>query len=207
MRKSLESSGKSVEEAVENALRELSVNREDVEVEVLEESVKGLFGILGTRPARVRVTVKEKLADRVISLLRDITAEMGVHPDFTVEEDDEEIKVTLTGRNMGVLIGRRGETLNSLQYLVSLAANRNQEQRRKIVLDVEGYRRKREETLQNLAVKLADKARRRGRSVVLEPMNPQERRVIHTTLRGRDDIYTFSEGEEPFRKIVIAPRK
>ncbi|MFZ5900641.1 MAG: Jag N-terminal domain-containing protein, partial [Bacillota bacterium] len=94
MRKSLESSGKSVEEAVENALRELSVNREDVEVEVLEESVKGLFGILGTRPARVRVTVKEKLADRVISLLRDITAEMGVHPDFTVEEDDEEIKVT-----------------------------------------------------------------------------------------------------------------
>ncbi|MEW6727476.1 MAG: RNA-binding cell elongation regulator Jag/EloR [Bacillota bacterium] len=207
MRKSLESSGKSVEEAVENALRELSVNREDVEVEVLEESVKGLFGILGTRPARVRVTVKEKLADRVISLLRDITAEMGVHPDFTVEEDDEEIKVTLTGRNMGVLIGRRGETLNSLQYLVSLAANRNQEQRRKIMLDVEGYRRKREETLQNLAVKLADKARRRGRSVVLEPMNPQERRVIHTTLRGRDDIYTFSEGEEPFRKIVIAPRK
>ncbi|MGQ5712225.1 RNA-binding cell elongation regulator Jag/EloR [Desulforudis sp. DRI-14] len=162
MRKSLESSGKSVEEAVENALRELSVNREDVEVEVLEESVKGLFGILGTRPARVRVTVKEKLADRVISLLRDITAEMGVHPDFTVEEDDEEIKVTLTGRNMGVLIGRRGETLNSLQYLVSLAANRNQEQRRKIMLDVEGYRRKREETLQNLAVKLADKARRRG---------------------------------------------
>jgi len=207
LRKSLESSGKSVEEAVENALRELSVNREDVEVEVLEESVKGLFGILGTRPARVRVTVKEKLADRVISLLRDITAEMGVHPDFTVEEDDEEIKVTLTGRNMGVLIGRRGETLNSLQYLVSLAANRNQEQRRKIMLDVEGYRRKREETLQNLAVKLADKARRRGRSVVLEPMNPQERRVIHTTLRGRDDIYTFSEGEEPFRKIVIAPRK
>ncbi|MFZ5899119.1 MAG: RNA-binding cell elongation regulator Jag/EloR [Bacillota bacterium] len=207
MRKSLESSGKSVEEAIENALRELGVNREDVEVEILEESVKGLFGILGTRPARVRVTVKEKFVDHVINLLRDITAEMGVNPEFTVEEDDEQLKITLTGKNMGVLIGRRGETLNSLQYLVSLAVNKNQEQRRKIIIDVEGYRKKREETLKNLALKLADKARKKGRSVVLEPMNPQERRVIHTTLRGRDDIYTFSEGEEPFRKIVIAPRK
>jgi len=206
--RSLESSGKSIEEAVEAGLRELGISRDQVEVEVLEEPAKGLFGLLGSRPARVRLTVREGVADRARDLVERIARAMGVEPEVKVREEDEHLSVELEGKNLGVLIGRRGETLNALQYIVSLAVNKERgEERKKVFLDVEGYRKKREETLQRLAVRLADKAKRRGRSVVLEPMSPQERRIIHTTLRGRDDIYTFSEGEEPFRKIIIAPRR
>ncbi len=115
--------------------------------------------------------------------------------------------VDLEGNDLGILIGRRGETLDALQYLVNLSVNKNQEIRKKIIIDIEGYRNRREKTLQKLALKLADKARLRGRNVVLEPMSSQERRIIHTTLQGRDDIYTFSEGEEPYRKIIISPKK
>lgn len=163
--------------------------------------------MLGSRPARVRVVVKETVTDRARGFLEQVVGAMGVQADIVVEEKDEEISVGLEGKHLGVLIGRRGETLNALQYLLNLSANKDQAERRKIILDVEGYRKKREDTLVKLAVKLAEKAGRRGRSVVLEPMSPQERRIIHMTLRGRDDIYTFSEGEEPFRKIIIAPRK
>lgn len=205
--KVVEKNGKSVEEAVEAALQELGVDADQVNVEVLEEPSKGLFGILGGKPAVVRVSVKKSPAEEAVELLKSIVHAMGVEADYHWVEDDGQILVNLEGKQLGVLIGRRGETLNSLQYLVNLGFNKNREDRKKIILDIEGYRRKREDTLMRLAMKLADKAKRRGRSVVLEPMNPQERRIIHTTLRGRDDIYTFSEGEEPFRKIVIAPRK
>lgn len=205
--KAIEGSGKNVEEAAEEALRQLGVARDRVEIEVLEEASRGFLGLLGSRPARVRVVVKETVTDRARGFLEQVVGAMGVQADIVVEEKDEEISVGLEGRHLGVLIGRRGETLNALQYLLNLSANKDQAERRKIILDVEGYRKKREDTLVRLAVKLAEKAGRRGRSVVLEPMSPQERRVIHMTLRGRDDIYTFSEGEEPFRKIIIAPRK
>lgn len=208
MPKTLEVSAKNVEEAVEQGLRELGVSRADVEVEIIEEGAKGLFGFLGNRPARVRLLVKDDIAEQSKALVEKITGHMGVDPEVTVQEDEERVFVNLEGKHLGVLIGRRGETLNALQYLVSLIVNRGRgDERKKIIVDVEGYRKKREETLQTLALRLADKAKRRGRSVILEPMNPQERRIIHTTLRGRDDIYTFSEGEEPFRKIIIAPRR
>ncbi len=205
--KAIERSGKNVEEAAEEALRQLGVARDRVEIEVLEEASRGFLGLLGSRRARVRVVVKETVTDRARGFLEQVVGAMGVQADIVVEEKDEEISVGLEGKHLGVLIGRRGETLNALQYLLNLSANKDQAERRKIILDVEGYRKKREETLVRLAVKLAEKAGRLGRSVVLEPMSPQERRIIHMALRGRDDIYTFSEGEEPFRKIIIAPRK
>ncbi|ACA60721.1 RNA-binding cell elongation regulator Jag/EloR [Candidatus Desulforudis audaxviator] len=205
--KAVEGSGRSVEEAAEEALKQLGVPRDRVEIEVLEEPSRGFLGLLGSRPARVRVVLKETVSDRARDFLEQVVAAMGVQADIVVEETDEEISVGLEGKHLGILIGRRGETLNALQYLLNLSANKDQAERKKIILDVEGYRKKREDTLVKLATKLAEKAKRRGRSVVLEPMNSQERRIIHTTLRGRDDIYTFSEGEEPFRKIIIAPRK
>ncbi|MDO7787257.1 RNA-binding cell elongation regulator Jag/EloR [Desulforamulus aquiferis] len=205
--KVVEKVGKTIDEAVELGLQEFGVLRDEVIIEVLEEPSKGLFGLIGTRPAKVRVTLKDNPADRADRLLRSIFKAMDIPVDVKVQDQEQLLVVNMEGPDLGVLIGRRGETLDSLQYLVNLAVNKNQEQRRKVVLDVEGYRQRREETLQKLATRLADKARQRGRSVVLEPMNSQERRIIHTALQGRDDIYTFSEGEEPFRKIVISPKK
>ncbi|MGQ9824704.1 MAG: RNA-binding cell elongation regulator Jag/EloR [Desulfotomaculales bacterium] len=203
----VEKVGRTVEEAVEQALVELGVDREGAVVEILEEPSRGIFGILGGRPAKVRVSVKETPSLRARQLLAKIFEAMNVSADVEVVENGQELIINLSGNGLGVLIGRRGETLNALQYLINLCVNKNQLQKSKIILDVEGYRKRRVETLEKLALRLAEKAKRRGKNIVLEPMNPQERRIIHTTLQGRDDIYTYSEGEEPFRKIVISPRR
>jgi spoIIIJ-associated protein len=132
---------------------------------------------------------------------------MDLEVKMEVKERKDFINIDLNGSELGILIGRRGETLDALQFLVHLAANKNQPNRKRIVIDIEGYRNRRSETLHKLAIKLANKARQRGRSVVLEPMSSQERRIIHTALHGREDIYTFSEGDDPYRKIIIAPKK
>ncbi|MGO0123470.1 RNA-binding cell elongation regulator Jag/EloR [Desulfothermobacter acidiphilus] len=200
-------SGKSVEEAVKAALAELEASPEEVSVEVLEEPNRGLLGFIGSRPAKVRVVRKATPGERARQLMEDILRVMALEGKVQMQEDEESITLEVEGVNLGVLIGRRGETLNALQYLLGLAAGRNAGSKKRVWLDVGGYRRKRENTLRALALRLAEKAKKQGRNIVLEPMSPQERRVIHMTLRGRDDIYTFSEGEEPFRKIVIAPRK
>lgn len=203
----VEKSGKTVEDAVKSALLDLNAVYEDVEVEVIEEASKGFFGFLGSRPAKVRVSLKDSAAIRAQYILTKILDQMELKVEMQVEEKESMVLVSMEGPDLGILIGRRGETLDALQYLVSLSANRHQEERKKIILDIEGYRKRREETLQRLATKLADKARQRGRSVVLEPMSSQERRIIHTTLQGREDVNTFSEGEEPYRKIIISPKK
>nr|WP_245527998.1 RNA-binding cell elongation regulator Jag/EloR [Ammonifex degensii] len=200
-------SGKTVEEAVKAALTELGVSEEEVEVEVLEEPSRGILGLFGSRPAKVRVVRKPTPGEKAKALLEEILRVMSLEGKVHLKEDAESVSLEVEGENLGVLIGRRGETLNALQYLLGLAACRNSSVKKRVLLDVGGYRKKREETLRALALRLAEKAKKRGRNIVLEPMSPQERRVIHMALKGRDDIYTFSEGEEPFRKIVIAPRK
>lgn len=205
--RSLEVTGKTVDAALSKALLELNVARDEIEYEILEEPKRGFFGVFGSKPAKIKVLVKEKPVEKTVNLLREILIAMGMVVDLDVEENDQVIKVNMKGEDLGILIGRRGETLDALQYLVNLAVNKNLEKRYKIILDVEGYRKRRENTLQKLALRLAEKAKKRGKSVVLEPMNSHERRIIHTTLQGRDDIYTFSEGEEPYRKIVITPKK
>ncbi|MDA8211328.1 MAG: protein jag [Clostridia bacterium] len=202
-----EKSGRTIEDAVNSALAELGVERSQVEFAVLEEPSKGLFGIIGAKLAKVKVTVKATPVDRACSFLQEIADSMGIAVKLEVENSDDVVKINFTGDDLGILIGRRGDTLDALQYLVNLVANRKEESRVRMVLDVEGYRRRREQTLQKLAMKLADKVRRRGQEVVLEPMNPHERRVIHTTLQNNRFVYTTSQGEEPFRKIVIAPKK
>lgn len=205
--KAVEKTGKTVDDAVSLALKDLGASRDEVEVTVLDEPSKGIFGFFGAKMARVMVSLKNGPSQKATNLLKNIFRSMQMQVGIKANEKDHEIQINLEGNDLGILIGRRGETLDSLQYLVNLSVNKNQEVRKKVVIDIEGYRRRREETLQKLALKLADKAKQRGRNVVLEPMSSQERRIIHTVLQGRDDVYTFSEGEEPCRKIVIAPKK
>ena len=205
--KTVEKAGKTVDEAVDLALKELDASIDDVSVEILEEPSKGILGLIMVKQARVRITVKEDSPNRAVSLLKDIFRTMELDVKINAVENEKTIMIDLEGPDLGLLIGRRGETLDALQYLVNLSVNKNQEIRKKIIIDIEGYRDRREKTLQKLAEKLAEKARQRGRNVVLEPMSAQERRIIHTALQGRDDIYTFSEGEDPYRKIIISPKK
>lgn len=203
----VEKTARNVEEAVEQALAELGAKREEVEVEVLEEPSKVFFGLLGKRPARVKVRVKDTPVRRAKELLGKVTDAMGLVVEINVQEKEEGLFVDIAGPNVGILIGRRGETLNALQYIVNLYVNKNRIQKCRVFLDVEGYRRRREETLRRLALRLAEKAKRRGRNIVLEPMSSHERKIIHTALQGRDDIFTYSEGEEPYRKIIISPKR
>jgi spoIIIJ-associated protein len=205
--KTVEKAGKNVDEAVDLALKELAASIDDVEVEILEESSKGILGLLMVKQARVKVTLKENSLQRASILLKNIFQTMDLDVTTDISENDKVVFINLEGPDLGILIGRRGETLDALQYLVNLSVNKNQETRKKIIIDIEGYRSRREKTLEKLALKLADKAKQRGRNVVLEPMSSQERRIIHTALQGRDDIFTFSEGEEPYRKIIISPKK
>ncbi|SHJ01482.1 spoIIIJ-associated protein [Clostridium amylolyticum] len=206
--KIIEKTGKSVEEAVKSALSELNLTEDKVEVEVLEEGSKGLFKIIGVKPAKVRIKVKRDYIYEAKQFLRDVLDSMGIKAEIRIKEQEDSININLTGPNMGIIIGYRGETLDSLQYLVSLVVNKGHEtEYKRVILDTENYRNKRQETLRRLADKTAYKVKKSGRSFKLEPMNPYERRIIHSALQGNPYVYTFSEGDEPHRRVVIDLRK
>jgi len=205
--RSVETTGKTVEEAVLVAQKQLEVTRDKLKIEVLEEPAKVLFGLLGGRQAKVRVTVVEDPSTIALAFVQQLFEAMGVVVKTKVHEKEGYIYLSFTGEELGILIGRRGETLDALQYLVNLVVGRRVEKHVRFILDVEGYRKRREETLVKLARRLSEKVRRSGHNVVLEPMNPHERRVIHTALQNDQSVQTFSEGEEPYRKVVISPRR
>jgi spoIIIJ-associated protein len=206
--KTIEMTGRTVEDAVKNALSELKVTEDKIEYEVLEEGSKGLFKLLGAKPARILVKVKRDYIYEAKNFIRDVLNSMGVRAEIRIKEENNVVKISLTGPDMGIIIGYRGETLDSLQYLVSLVVNKGHEtEYKRVVLDTENYRQKREETLKRLAIKTAEKVSRSGRSFRLEPMNPYERRVIHSALQNDPRIQTFSEGDEPFRRVVIDVKK
>jgi spoIIIJ-associated protein len=206
--KKVEIAGKIVEEAIENGLKELKVKREKVNIEILEVGSKGIFGI-GARQAKVRLTVIHDYETVAESFLKDVFEKMDIKCDINIKDNGEALRVTLVGPQMGILIGYRGETLDALQYLLSLVVNKENKDSdyKKVVLDTENYRQKREETLIRLANRLAYKARRYNKSIVLEPMNPYERRIIHSALQEHPDVSTHSEGDEPYRKVVIELKK
>lgn len=204
MQNSIEKSGKSVDEALKLALEELKVEEQDVDIEVLEEGNRGILGIIGNKDAKIKVTLKNEYKEKAKAYLDGIIKRMGISAEVIAQEDDKTVSVTIQGNDVGVLIGKRGVTLDALQYLTSLYVNKGVEIHKRVMIDSENYRKKREETLIRLANKLADRVVKYKKSITLEPMNPYERRVIHSSLQANTSIKTYSIGDEPNRKVVIA---
>ena len=206
MSKSITKSAKTVQAAVELALQELGLSEDQVTVEILEEGSRGLFG-LGSKDAVVRVTAKLDLEGRARDFLNDVFFAMGLAVDIDIVRTEKMMKITLSGDNMGIIIGKRGDTLDALEHLTSLSINRGDGEYVKVVLDTENYREKRQQTLVKLANNLARSVVKNRRKVTLEPMSSNERRIIHSTLQNNPDVDTYSVGEEPNRRIVIALKK
>lgn len=208
--KSVVKTSKTVEEAIKQALEELDVERDDTSIEVLEEPSKGLFGLIGAKEAKVRVTVVNDPVEIVENFMHSLLSRMNINGKVNVAKKESRLNVDIEGisdTDMGIIIGKRGSTLDSIQYLLSLAVNRDRENYIKVFLDTENYRKRREETLIILAKKMASKVKSSRRRFKLEPMNPYERRIIHSTLQKDPEVETHSEGEEPYRKVVIEYKK
>lgn len=223
----VEKTAKTVEEAVELALNELGITKDKADIEILEQPNKGFLGLIGSRLAKVKVSIveeKEKTAelstaetkvqvtdksdqkDAAYKFLREVLNCMDIKAEIKIRYTEKGLYINLIGPKMGIVIGRRGQTLDSLQYLVSLVVNKNKgkDDFVRVVLDTENYRVKREETLVRLAKRLADRVVKTRRKMELEPMNPYERRIIHSALQDYPGVITYSEGEEPNRKVIIA---
>ena len=196
-----EASAKTVELAVALALEELNATAEQVEIEVLNEGRAGILGI-GRSDAKVRVTVKDTPELRAEKFLAGLAEKMGTTATVTAKMGEDALNVDMEGENMGMFIGHHGETLDAVQYLTSLVVNRGQDPYTRVIVDTEGYRDKRVKALQQLAERTAARAVRTGR-VALEPMNPYERRILHTTLQDHPRVTTYSEGEEPYRRVIV----
>jgi spoIIIJ-associated protein len=206
--KSIEIEGKTVEEALNKALIELNTEKNMVDVEILEYGSKGLFNVIGVKPAKIRVTSKYDYIKEAKDFITNILKCMEIEADIDVREENDTITINLSGERMGLIIGYRGETLDSIQYLVSLIVNKIHElPHKRVILDTENYRSKREETLKGLAIKTANKVKKARKLFKLEPMNPYERRVIHSALQEDAFINTYSEGDEPFRRVVVELKK
>ena len=200
----IEVTGKTVEDARTEALIKLGTTSDQIEVEILEKGSSGFLGI-GSKPAVIRVRRKFTMEDCVRDFLTQVFDAMDLTVDISVEveEDNHTVNVELKGDEMGVLIGKRGQTLDSLQYLTSLVVNKGKSNYIRVKLDTEDYRKRRKETLENLARGIAFKVKKTRKPVVLEPMNPYERRIIHASLQGNRYVETVSEGEEPYRHVVV----
>ena len=203
-----EFSAKSVDEALTNAMLTLGTTADNLEYEVIEKETSGFLGIFG-KPAKIKVRLKISVENTAKSFLNNVFKAMGISAkiELVYDEVNSNIDINVIGEDMGVLIGKRGQTLDSLQYLVSLVVNKNSENYIKIKLDTENYRARRKETLENLAKNIAYKVKRTRKAVSLEPMNPYERRIIHSALQNDKFVETYSEGEEPYRKVVVNIKK
>jgi len=205
MLKSIEVSGKSEDEAIELALEQLGLARDDVSVEIIERAKSGFLGLKNT-PAVVKVIYEEKedRTERVETFLIGLFERMGIETGIDISESEASIEVTLTGKDPGALIGRRGETLDAIQHLTNYVINRGATGRVRINLDAEDYRKRRNETLESLATRTAGKVMKYRRNMTLDPMNAYERHIIHSALQNYEHISTYSVGSEPNRRVVVA---
>ena len=243
----IEKTGKTVDEAIEAAAEELGVDKDALEVEVLETPTKRLFGLFGETPAKIRATIKEqpiveepahvveekvqaeppaiepvlepspveeetserdKIIDAAEDFLQEVFDTLNLQVTMKIEDDAEEgCLIELSGKGLGILIGRRGQALDSLQYLLNLAVNRKVEDKVHFTLDVEDYRRRREQALTKLAKGVAERAIKTRREIKLEPMNRHERKIIHTVLQDNERVETHSAGEDPYRYIIVSPKR
>lgn len=204
----LELRAKTVDEAITEALIKLRTTSDHMEYEVIEKESNGFLGLFN-KPAKIRVRLKNSADNIAKDFLDKVFKAMCVvaKVDVVYDETNSSIDINVEGEDMGVLIGKRGQTLDSLQYLVSLVLNKESENYIKVKLDTENYRQRRKETLENLGKNIAYKVKRTKKSVSLEPMNPYERRIIHSALQNDKYVETHSEGEEPFRRVVITLKK
>ena len=197
-------SAKTVDDAIAAALADLGAAREEVDITVIDEGSKGFLGMFGSKDAVVLVKKNFNPEKEAETFLKEVFLSMGLIVKIKTEQKDKHLYIDLTGDDMGILIGKRGQTLDALQYLVNLVVNKKSPYYISVMLDTENYRQRRKDTLENLAKNIASKVRRTGKPVTLEPMNPYERRVIHSALQNDRYVETHSEGEEPFRKVVVS---
>lgn len=204
----IEVSAKTLDDAITEACQKFTVTSDKLEYEVVDEGKSGLLGI-GAKPAVIKVRVKSSIEDKAKDFLKDVFAAMNltVVCDVKYDEVESTMDIELSGDEMGILIGKRGQTLDSLQYLVSLVVNKDVENYIRVKVDTENYRKRRKDTLENLAKNISYKVKRTKRPVSLEPMNPYERRIIHSALQNDKYVTTYSEGEEPFRHVVVVLKK
>ena len=204
----IEVSAKTVDDAITEASIKLGTTSDKIEVEVIEKGSTGFLGIK-SKPAIIKARKKNDTVDNIREFLENVFSAMNMEVTIDIKkaEDDKVYEVELSGKEMGLLIGKRGQTLDSLQYLTNLAVNKHSDGYIKVKLDTEDYRKRRKDTLENLAKNIAYKVKRTKRPVSLEPMNPFERRVIHSALQGDRYVETHSEGEEPFRHVVVTLKK
>lgn len=206
-------SAKTVNDAITEACKDFVVTSDKLEYEVVEEGSSGFLGI-GSKPAVIKARVKEEekeasVEDVAKNFLKEVfeAMNMTVLVDIKYDETENTMDIDLSGEEMGILIGKRGQTLDSLQYLVSLVVNKEKEDYIRVKVDTENYRQRRKETLENLAKNISYKVKRTKRPVSLEPMNPYERRIIHSALQNDRYVKTHSEGEEPFRRVVVSIKR
>lgn len=206
--KIVEKSGKTIDEAVNAALAELGAERDKVEIEVINEGKRGILG-LGSEDAVVRVKMEETPLSKGMEYLGNVVKKIGLETEIKGEYEDETVFLEIIGDSseVGRLIGRRGETLDALQYLTSLVVNKDEDEYIRVTVDTENYRKKREETLVKLAKRMASVVSKTRKSVNLEPMNPNERRIIHSALQDYHNITTYSSGQEPNRYVVVTTKK
>ncbi|HEY4543529.1 MAG TPA: RNA-binding cell elongation regulator Jag/EloR [Tissierellaceae bacterium] len=197
---------KTVEDALKEALEELNVTEDEVEVEVLEQPNRGFLGLIGAKDATIKVTVVDNVESVAYEFIEEVINSIGVEGDISVSKDGNLLYVSVDNidpKRKGILIGKRGSTLDAVQYLLSLAVNKDRQDYLKVLVDVGGYRDKRKETLERLALRMGEKAVYQKKPVKLEPMNAYERKIIHSALQGNTDVTTYSEGNEPYRRVVI----
>ena len=209
MKEFMEFSAKTLDDAITEALVKLETTSDKLEYEVIEKGSTGILGIFNAKPAVIRARKKFSLADMAEEFLSGVFEAMELEAEIHVNVNEEEklVEVEVSGDDMGVLIGKRGQTLDSLQYLTSLVVNKETDEYYRVKVDTENYRARRQETLEKLAKNIAAKVKRTRRSVSLEPMNPYERRVIHSTLQNDRYVVTRSDGEEPYRHVVISLKR
>ena len=205
----IEITAKTVNDAITEACQKFTITSDKLDYEVVEEGSSGFLGI-GSKPAVIKARVKcSSVQEKAADFLKDVFDAMNlvVNMDIKYDEESRHLNIDLSGEEMGILIGKRGQTLDSLQYLVSLVVNKGSEEYVRVKVDTEDYRKRRKETLENLAKNIAYKVKRTKRSVSLEPMNPYERRIIHSALQNDRYVTTHSEGEEPFRRVVVTLKR
>ena len=205
----IEVSAKTVDDAITEALIKLGTTSDKIEYEIIEKGSTGFLGFIGKQNAVIKVRKKSNILDDTYEFLNKLFDAMHMQVTATIDYNEEEknMSINLEGEEMGILIGKRGQTLDSLQYLISLVVNKESDSYIKVKLDTEHYRERRKATIENLARNLAYKVKRTRRPVTLEPMNPYERRVIHSALQGDRYVETHSEGDEPYRKVVITLKR